>query len=133
MRRYASVPLVLLWAAAIHADWHFARPLHHRLSLDLEYHWLFCAGVFALAGAYVARRWPDRRWLAGAWNLGLALVVAQVVEPLLEVAYYDHVLAYDVEPARWAAFGECLAAGIPAFLAALALVRRRPVATAPAT
>ena len=38
---------------------------------------------------------------AAAWNILLALVVAQLVEPVLEALVYDHQLAYDVEPERW--------------------------------
>jgi hypothetical protein len=128
MRRLVSIPLVLLLGAFLHADWHFARPLHHRLSLDWSSHWIGCAAVFALAGWYIARRWPDARWRAAAWNVAIAVVLAQLVEPLLESAFYAHTLAYDVEPARWAAFGECLAAGLPALGVTLALVRRRQTA-----
>jgi hypothetical protein len=111
VRQPISIALTLALAAYLHADWHFARPLHHRLSLDWSTHWIACAAVFAAAGWYIARRWPASKWKAAAWNVAIALILAQVVEPLLETAYYDGQLLYDVEPARWVAFGECLAAG----------------------
>jgi hypothetical protein len=125
MRKLVSIPLALALAAYLHADWHFARPLHHRLSLDWSSHWIACAGVFALAGLYISRRWPGARWRAAIWNVALALVLAQVVEPLLEAAFYLRSFAYDVEPARWAAFAECLAAGLPALALVLFVAARR--------
>lgn len=125
MRKVISIPLTLALAAYLHADWHFARPLHHRLSLDWSSHWIGCAAVFALVGFYIARRWPEVKWRAAAWNIAIALVLAQVVEPLLEAAVYLRTFAYDVESARWAAFGECLGAGLPALAVVLAVTRRR--------
>ena len=129
MRRLVSIPLTLVLGAFLHADWHFARPLHHRLSLGWSSHWIACAVVFGLAGWYITRRWPEAKWRAAAWNVAIALMLAQVVEPLLEGAFYDRTLAYDVEPARWVAFGECVAAGLPALALVLAVARRRLTAS----
>lgn len=114
MRKRVSWPLVLILAALVHVDWHFARPLHHRLSLDWSTHWIFCIVIFAIAGWYIARRWPDAPWEAAAWNVGLTLFIAQIVEPVLETAYYDHSLMYDLDPGRWTVFWECVGAGLPA-------------------
>ena len=125
MRRLVSIPLTLALGAFLHADWHFARPLHHRLSLGWSSHWIACAAVFGLAGWYITRRWPGMTWQAAAWNVAIALVLAQVVEPLLEAAFYDRTLAYDVEPARWVAFGECVVAGLVALALVLVVARRR--------
>lgn len=125
MRRLVSIPLTLALGAFLHADWHFARPLHHRLSLGWSSHWIACAVVFGLAGWYITRRWPEAKWQAAAWNVAIALVLAQVVEPLLEAAFYDRTFAYDVEPARWVAFGECIGAGLPALALVLVVARRR--------
>jgi hypothetical protein len=116
MRNKVSWPFVLILATLAHVDWHFARPLHHRLSLDWSTHWIFCIAVFAIAGWYIARRWPNAPWEPAAWNVGLALFIAQIIEPVLESAYYDHQLAYDLDPGRWAVFGECVAAGLPALM-----------------
>lgn len=114
MHKRFSWLLVLILAALIHVDWHFARPLHHRLSLDWSTHWIFCIAIFAAAGWFIARRWSNAPWKAAAWNVGLALFIAQVIEPLLEVAYYDRQLAYDLDPERWRIFWECVGAGVPA-------------------
>lgn len=129
MRRLVSIPLTLVLGAFLHADWHFARPLHHRLSLGWSSHWIACAVVFGLAGWYITRRWPEAKWRAAAWNVAIALVLAQVVEPLLEGAFYDRTLAYDVEPARWVAFGECVVAGLFALALVLVVARRRLTAS----
>jgi hypothetical protein len=127
MRNRVSWPLVLVLATLVHVDWHFARPLHHRLSLDWSTHWIFCIVIFAAAGWYIARRWPDAPWRAAAWNVALALFIAQIVEPLLEVAYYDHRLAYEMDPGRWTVFWECVGTGIPALaIVTWWLTSRRP-------
>lgn len=124
MRRIGVAMLGLLLAAGIHVDWHLARPHHHRLSADWDGHWIFAIALFALVGCVVARTWPGERVRVGAWVLGVAIVVAQVVVPLLEAAIYDRTLAYDVEPARWTAFFVCVGAGIPACALALWLCAR---------
>lgn len=103
--------LILGLIAGLHADWHFARPPEERLSLGWNQHWLFCAALFAVAGWFVRGRWPDRVWPATAWNLGLAVIGAQVVEPVLESVGYLHHMGYEVEPERWTAFWVCLLAG----------------------
>lgn len=125
MRKLISIPLTLVLGAFLHADWHFARPLHHRLSLDWSSHWMACVAVFGLAGFYIVSRWPRDRWRAAGWNVAIALLLAQVVEPVLEELFYLRTLAYDVEPARWVAFGECVGAGLPALALVLVATRRR--------
>ena len=112
MRR-TSWPLVLTLATLIHVDWHFARPTHHRLSLGWSTHWLFGMAFFAIGGWYIARRWRSSPWSATGWNVGVALLIAQVLEPVLEVAYYDGRFGYSVGGDRWIVFGESLAAGLP--------------------
>ena len=120
MRRYGWMLLGLLLAAGIHIDWHLARGHeHHRLSGQWREHWLFVIPLFALLGMIVARVWPSRRWTVGAWTLLLGVLLAQVVEPVLEVVAYQHRVGYAAEPERWAAFGLCLAVGIPAYALAL--------------
>lgn len=123
MRRVFFVALVLALAAVVHVDWHFARPTHHRLSLGWDNHWLFAAGAFALIGWLVARTWPDDAWRRGGWIAALALVLAQGVEPMAELALDLHRLGYPDEPARWMAFLVCLGAGLPAYTVALWLCR----------
>jgi hypothetical protein len=63
--------------AVVHVDWHFARAHHYRLSLGWSSHWLFALVCFALAGWYIARKWPVHPWRASIWNVAIALVIAQ--------------------------------------------------------
>jgi hypothetical protein len=120
MRRAGGVLLLaLVLAAGIHADWHLARPHHHRWSLEWREHWIFAIALFAAVGCAVAHAWPRTRWRDGAWTLFLGVFLAQGVEPVLELATYRHVLGYPDEPDRLAVFLLCIAVGIPAFAATL--------------
>jgi hypothetical protein len=125
MRRCRYVALALALASAIHIDWHLARPAHHRLSLAWTHHWIFAVVVFALVGWLIARWWPRAPWRAAAGIVGLGVVLAQLVEPVLELAFYDGRFGYPSDPGRWTAFGICIAAGLPALIAALILCRPR--------
>jgi hypothetical protein len=53
-----------------------------------------------------------------------AVILAQIVEPVLEVLFYHGRLGYAGEPERWAAFGRAMAAATPAYWGALALCAR---------
>jgi hypothetical protein len=123
MPRLPAVVLSLILAATLHVDWHLARPMHHRLSLDWPYHWLATALVFGLVGWFIARTWPASAWRLGAVALIAAVVLAQCIEPILEVAFYESRFGYASEPARWAAFGRAILASVPVYLAALWLCR----------
>jgi hypothetical protein len=125
MRRFLFIALVLALAAAVHADWHLARPTHHRLSLGWNQHWLFAALAFGFVGWVVARTWPEHTWRRGATIATLALLLAQGIEPMAEVALYQHRFGYPDEAARWTAFFVCIAVGLPVF--ALALWWCRPL------
>ncbi len=125
VRRCGTVCLALVLALGLHADWHLARPLHHRLSLGWERHWIFAAVLFAGVAALVAGRWsPPERWRAGGRVLALGLVIAHVVEPVVTRAVYEHRFAYEIEPERWSIFFESLAAGLPAYAVTLWCVGR---------
>ena len=123
MRRFIFTALVFFLAGAVHLDWHFARPTHHRLSLGWNQHWLFAALAFGLVGWVVARTWPDRVWRRGGAIAALAILLAQGIEPMAEVALYLHRLGYPNDPGRWNAFFVCLAVGLPVYGAALWLCR----------
>lgn len=128
MKRSLLIGAVL--GTVLHVDWHMARPAHHRLSFGWSHHWVVTAALFAIAGCLIARRWPSERWRIGAWSVIVGLVVAQVLEPvLLEGLYYNHRFAYEVEPERWFAFGQSLAASLPAYALALWLCVKRAAAT----
>ena len=126
MPRVPAVVLSLFLAAMVHIDWHLARPLHHRFSLALPYHWVVTATVFGIVGCLIARRWPEHRWTLGGVVLAGALVLAQGVEPVLEALIYDGRFAYEGEPERWAAFWRTVAASAPVYAATLWLCVRRP-------
>ena len=123
MHRNAFVAISLALAAVIHADWHFARPTHHRLSLGWEEHWIFAAVAFAVAGCVVARIWGERSMPAALGILATAAFVAQGVEPVLEIAVYDHRLGYPDDPGRWRVFFVCMAVGAPVLLLTARLCR----------
>src|SRR5262249_21330465 len=114
MRHRVSWLLVLILATLVHIDWHFARPVHHRLSLGWSTHWLFAIAFFAVAGWYIGRRWSGTLWKAAAWNVGIALFAAQVLEPVLEAAYYGGRVGYPAGREQWIAFAQCIGAGLPA-------------------
>lgn len=130
MPRHAAVLLSLLLGAGLHVDWHLARPLHHRLSLDWSHHWAITAALFALVGCAIARLWPSHRWRLGGVVFVSAALLAQVVEPALEALIYDHRLGYDVEAARWIAFGKSILASAIAYVSTLVLCAPKRLARA---
>jgi hypothetical protein len=125
-RRTTSVILIILGlASAMHLDWHFARPEHHRLSLGWSQHWLVAVPVFALVGWYVCRVWRDQLLVASVAVVAIAAFLAQVVEPLWE-------LLVDGAPFEWAfgaprlmAFATFTGVGIMALAATVAMLRHR--------
>jgi hypothetical protein len=125
MPRVPAMLLSVLLAAVLHLDWHLARPAHHRLSLEWPGHWLATAAFFAIAGWIIARTWPGARWSLGAAVFVAAVILAQLVEPVLEILFYQGRLGYAGEPARWAAFGRAMAAATPAYWGALWLCAPR--------
>ena len=125
MPRVPAVVLSFFLATVLHLDWHVARPMHHRLSLDWPYHWIPTALVFGAVAWLIARKWPHNAWALGTLVFVAAIVIAQGVEPLLESAFYDGVLAYDVEPEWWTTFFQSMAAATPMYWGTLWLASRR--------
>ena len=126
MPRVPACVLSIVLAGVLHLDWHLARPAHHRLSLDWSGHWLATGGLFAIVACVIARTWPETRWKLGGTVFVAAVILAQVVEPLLEVLLYEGRVGYAVEPERWAAFGRALAAASLAYWASIWLCAPRP-------
>ena len=116
--------LVLALVVVLHADYHIARPLDHRLSLALDEHWLLAIPVFAGIAWLVRHWWPDRLWSASAWNLGLAAFGAQIVEPLAESLYYLRTVSVPMEAERWRAFVELMTAGMMTYVIFMAWLTR---------
>jgi hypothetical protein len=125
-RRLTGALVSLLLASAIHADWHFARPDHHRLSLGLPWHWLLTIPIFALVAAYVARTWPWRIGAASRWILGSAILLGGVIEPAFEHfvggAPFDWAFGHD----RNVALASFVGTGLVSYLVVLRLMRRTP-------
>ncbi len=125
MKPLGASVTVLLLAAAIHTDWHFARPAHHRLSLDLSWHWLFAIPVFALAAWYVWTQRPARPVAASLLVLGLGTLIGAVLEPAYEYwlggATWDW--AFGAER-TWAAVA-FVVTGVAAYIATFLILQRR--------
>jgi len=123
VRRLLSFPLAIVLAVAIHVDWHVARPHHHRLSLDWDYHWLLGVAVFAAAAAYVVYRWPGELWEASAVNLVAGVVGGILAIPAGTGLYYEHRLVAPTA-AEWDAFTQFATAGLLTYLVTVPLTIR---------
>lgn len=119
-----SVAAILL-GAAIHLDWHFARPTHHRLSLGLSWHWILAIPVFAVAAHWVRRQNPRNPVKASAGVLGAATLLGAVIEPAWEYfignAPYDWAFGPD---RSWGAV-MYVATGVASYALTYMLLKRR--------
>ena len=115
----------LLLAAAIHTDWHFARPEHHRLSLGLAWHWLLAVPVFALVAWYVARAWPGRLLRASLWIVGGAVLLAGVLEPAFEYFVGGAPFDWAFGHARTFALLAFVVTGVVAYVAVLTAATKK--------
>jgi predicted transporter len=130
LRPLGASMAVLLLASAIHTDWHFARPAHHRLSLDLSWHWLLAIPVFALAAVYVAKKNPPRLVAVSVLLIGLATLIGAVLEPAYEYFLGGATRDWAFGPQRtWAAIAFVMT-GIAAYAITLLLLGRRGQAPA---
>jgi hypothetical protein len=111
-------------ASLMHLDWHFARPVHHQLSLGLSQHWLLAIPVFALLAWYVSRVWSVRPFFAGIVIIGIAAFLAQVAEPLEEMFVGDATLEWAFGAPRLIAFAAFTGVGIVVFSATLMVLRQ---------
>jgi hypothetical protein len=125
MRRLAFLGLALALAVVIHIDWHFALPKDHPYSLSWPQHWIFAALAFFAVGWLIARIWTERPELTAMWVTLLAIVIAQGLVPVLEVALSQQRLGYPSDPLRWSGFFVCIGVGLPALFAAARLFRSR--------
>jgi hypothetical protein len=121
-RAILSIRTILLLAVAVHLDWHVGRAEHFRLSLGWPYHWLMGVPGVGLAAWYAARRW-ERLVVPFLLNVGVALVLGQLIEPVLEALVYGDTLASVFPVDRWRIFVEFTAAGLLAGAAVLWLHR----------
>ena len=123
---YGSSALVTFAvASAMHLDWHFARPEHHRLSLGWPEHWLAAIPVFMFTGWYVCRFWPRYVPTASVAIIGAAALLAQVVEPLWELLIDGATFEWAFGAERQAAFASFAAVGVVVHAVTVLLIRRR--------
>ena len=111
-------------ATAMHVDWHAARPAVHHLSLGWRWHWLLAVPVFALTAWYVLRAWPERLVAASVAIVGIASVLAAVVEPAWEYWIDGATLEWAFGRARLTAFAAFVAVGSLTYATVLTLTRR---------
>jgi len=131
LRPLGTSMAILLLASAIHTDWHFARPAHHRLSLDLSWHWLLAIPVFALAAVYVAKKNPPRLLAISVLLIGLATLIGGVLEPAYEYFLGGATWDWAFGPERtWAAIA-FVTTGIAAYAITLLLIAGRSQAPSP--
>ena len=112
-------------AAAMHFDWHAARPTEHHLSLGLQWHWLLAVPVFGTVAWYALRAWLERPLSVGAVILGIASILAAVVEPAWEYWVDGASLEWTFGRLRLGTFAAFLATGMVTYVAVVVLALRR--------
>lgn len=123
-RVLSAVCVSVCLAIAIHTDWHFARPEHHRLSLGLWWHWMLAIPMFGITALYVARTWSDQVLRASIIILGSAVVVAGVLEPAWEYFVGGAPYEWAFGPERNRALLTFVGTGLVAYLITLFLDTR---------
>jgi len=121
MRRYISIPSILLLGLLVHLDWHLGRGHDHRFSGEWAYHWITGFLGFLLVVFLMARKSP--RWLtpAAALNVALGLVLGQFLEPLGEALVSHLPVAQIVTAERSQIFRDFMIAGIAGLVAGVLL------------
>ena len=125
MRKLWFVLLTLALATAMHLDWHLARPAEHHLSAGWGGHWLAAIPVFALVAWAVYRLRPVHLLESSVAVLGIAGLLAAVVEPGWEYLVGDAPFDWAFGPVRLIAFAAFSAVGIVAYLITFAILSRR--------
>ena len=125
MRPLSAGAVILGLAAAMHLDWHVARPIVHHLSLGWRAHWLLAVPTFGLTAWYVHRIWPAHRLAMSVAIVGAAGILAAVVEPAWEYWVEDAPLEWAFGRVRLEAFVSFVAAGIVTHAIVLGFLSRR--------
>lgn len=109
----------------MHLDWHVARPIEHHLSLGWRAHWLLGVPTFALIAWLIHRIWPAHRLAMSVTIVGIAGILAAVVEPAWEYWVDDAPFEWAFGRVRLEAFVSFVAAGIVAHASVLGFLSRR--------
>jgi hypothetical protein len=120
VRKYISVPVIVVLWVVVHLDWHLARSHHHRLSMEWHQHWILGLVAFVVLVLFSARRWPDGFVWATLLNGALGLFVGHIGEAWLEALKDHQPLAIPAE--RWHAFYEFSLPGLAGFLLGTVMV-----------
>ena len=124
-RKVSSVLVSVALATAIHLDWHAARPTTHHLSLGLPWHWLLAIPAFGLVAWYVARAWPSAVLRASVGIVGFGILLGGVLEPAWEYCFGDATFEWAFGRQRTTMLVTFVGMGFVAYLAVLALMKRR--------
>ncbi len=116
MRKYLSIPAILILWVVVHVDWHLARSHHHRLSLEWHEHWIVGLAAFFLLVLFCAWKWPERFVLASVLNAAWGLFVGHIGEAWLEALRSHDPLNSELTPERWHVFFQFTAAAIVGLL-----------------
>jgi len=120
MRKYISIPVVLILWVIVHVDWHLARSHHHRLSMEWHEHWIVGFVAFFLLVLFCTWKWPERFVWAALLNAALGLFVGHIGEAWLEALQSHEPMAIPAE--RWHAFFQFTLAGLAGLLLGMILV-----------
>jgi hypothetical protein len=116
MRKYLSIPVILILWVIVHLDWHLARSHHHRLSMEWHEHWIVGLVTFFLLVLFCARKWPEHFLLASALNAAWGLFLGHIGEAWIEALQSHQALNTQLTPERWHMFFQFFAAAIAGML-----------------
>ena len=123
-RKISSVLISIALAAAIHLDWHVARPTTHHLSLGLPWHWLLAVPVFGLVAWYVTRAWPSAVLRASVGIVGFAILLGGILEPAWEYCFADATFEWAFGRQRTTILATFVGMGLVTYVAVVAFIQR---------
>jgi|HubBroStandDraft_6_1064221.scaffolds.fasta_scaffold00041_37 hypothetical protein len=116
MRKYLSIPAILILWVVVHLDWHLARSHHHRLSMEWHEHWIVGLLAMFMLVLFCAWKWPERFVSAALLNATIGLFVGHIGEAWFEALRSHHPLNSELTPERWHAFFQFSLAGLAGLL-----------------
>jgi hypothetical protein len=122
-QRWNTVLVTIALATAMHLDWHAARPAMHHLSLGWRFHWLLAVPAFALTAWFVRQTAPRRLVAASVGIIGVASVLAGIVEPAWEYWIDGATFEWTFGLMRLVPFVAFLAVGIATHIGVLVVAR----------